>query len=65
MRLRIRPERLRISSGAIGSGIVPNSRAVLIDDLLRARLGLTAATIEAASTPPSVPLQPAEIVPKE
>jgi membrane protein len=38
-----------------GSGIVPNSRAVLIDDLLRARLGLTSATIVAASTPPSVP----------
>lgn len=41
-----------------GSGVVPNSRAVLVDDLLRARLGLTAAIIEAASTPPSVP--PAE-----
>ena len=41
-----------------GSGIMPNSRAVLIDDLLRARLGLTAATIEAASTPPSVPPPP-------
>ncbi len=38
-----------------GSGIVPNSRAVLIDDLLRARLGLTLATIDAASTPPSIP----------
>ncbi len=38
-----------------GSGIVPNSRAVLIDDLLRARLGLTTATIAAASTPPSIP----------
>lgn len=38
-----------------GSGVVPNSRAVLVDDLLRARLGLTAATIVAASTPPSVP----------
>jgi membrane protein len=38
-----------------GSGITPNSRAVLIDDLLRARLGLTSATIEAASTPPTVP----------
>ena len=46
-----------------GSGIVPNSRAVLIDDLLRARLGLTAATIEAASTPPSVP-PPDEAPPK-
>jgi membrane protein len=39
-----------------GSGIVPNSRAVLIDDLLRARLGLSSATVEAASIPPSVPL---------
>jgi len=38
-----------------GSGIVPNSRAVLIDDLLRARLGLTAETITVALTPPSVP----------
>jgi membrane protein len=47
-----------------GSGIVPNSRAVLIDDLLRARLGLTSATIVAASTPPSLPPEPAE-VPKE
>ena len=37
-----------------GSGIVPNSRAVLVDDLLRARLGLTAATIVTASTPPSI-----------
>ncbi len=48
-----------------GSGIVPNSRAVLIDDLLRARLGLTSATIEAASTPPTVPPEPAETAPKE
>ena len=47
-----------------GSGIVPNSRAVLIDDLLRERLGLTAATIAAASTPPSVP-PPAELPPAE
>jgi membrane protein len=46
-----------------GSGIVPNSRAVLVDDLLRARLGLTAAVIEAASTPPPVP--PSEQSPKE
>lgn len=37
-----------------GSGIVPNSRAVLVDDLLRARLGVTSATIVAASTPPSI-----------
>ena len=47
------------------SGIVPNSRAVLVDDLLRARLGLTTATIAAASTPPSVPPEPAETLPKE
>lgn len=40
---------------AFGSGVVPNGRAVLIDDLLRARLGLTSATVVAASTPPSVP----------
>ncbi len=38
-----------------GFGIVPNSRAVLIDDLLRARLGVTTATIVEASTPPDVP----------
>ena len=38
-----------------GSGIMLNSRAVLIDDLLRARLELPSATIVAASTPPSVP----------
>ena len=37
-----------------GSGVVPNTRAVLVDDLLRDRLGLSAATIEAASKPPSV-----------
>jgi membrane protein len=38
-----------------GSGILPNRRAVLIDDLLRARLGVSTATIVAASTPPSIP----------
>jgi membrane protein len=38
-----------------GSGIVPNSHAVLIDDLLRERLGITHALIDAASTPPSLP----------
>jgi len=38
-----------------GSGIVPNSRAVLVDDLLRARLGLSTATIAAAAKPPSMP----------
>lgn len=38
-----------------GSGVVPNSRAVLIDVLLRARLGVSTATIAAASTPPSNP----------
>lgn len=48
-----------------GSGIEPNSRAVLIDDLLRTRLGLTAVTIAAASTPSSVPPQSAERLPKE
>ena len=37
-----------------GSGIVPNSRAVLIDDLLRARLGITTAAVTEAATPPSV-----------
>jgi membrane protein len=38
-----------------GSGILPNSRAVLIDDLLRARLKVSAATIVAASKPPGTP----------
>ncbi len=38
-----------------GSGIVPNSRAVLVDDLLRARLGVSSAAIAAASTPASIP----------
>ena len=42
-----------------GEGIVPNSRAVLVDDLLRARLGISAAAIVTASTPPSLP-PPAE-----
>ena len=41
-----------------GSGIVPNSRAVLVDDLLRARLGISAATIVAASIPPTLPPSP-------
>ncbi len=47
-----------------GSGIVPNSRAVLIDDLLRARLGVSTATIAAASAPPSIP-PPDDLPPKE
>jgi membrane protein len=38
-----------------GSGIVANSRAVLIDDLLRARLGVSTASIVAASSPPDIP----------
>jgi hypothetical protein len=29
---------------------------VLVDDLLRARLGITTSTIEAASIPPSIPV---------
>ena len=41
-----------------GPSIRPNSRAVLVDDLLRVRLGLTSATIVAASVPPSVPPPP-------
>ena len=48
----------------LGSGIVPNSRAVLVDDLLRARLGVTTAAIDAASTPASVQ-PPEELPPKE
>jgi membrane protein len=43
-----------------GSGVVPNRRAVLIDDLLRARLGLTSAEVVEATTPPSVPPVPVE-----
>ncbi len=39
-----------------GPGIIPNSRAVLIDDLLRARLGVSAATVAAASAPPAIPV---------
>lgn len=42
-------------SRRFGSGIIPNSHAVLVDDLLRARLGVTQALVEAASTPPSIP----------
>jgi membrane protein len=45
----------KIYARKFGSGVVPNSRAVLVDDLLRARLGLTTATIVAAATPPKVP----------
>jgi membrane protein len=54
----------KIYARQYGSGIVPNGRAVLVDDLLRARLGLTSAIIDAASTPPSVP-PPAEPSRKE
>jgi membrane protein len=46
----------KIYARKFGPGIVPDGRAVLVDDLLRARLGLTAANILAASTPPSAPL---------
>ena len=45
----------KIYARRFGSGVLPNSRAVLVDDLLRVRLGLTAATIVAAATPPSLP----------
>lgn len=38
-----------------GSGIVPNSHAVLVDDLLRERLGVSTAKIAEASTPPDLP----------
>lgn len=54
----------KIYARKFGSGIVPNSRAVLVDDLLRARLGISTAIIEAASTPASVPPAP-ELPPKE
>lgn len=42
----------KVYARRFGSGIVPNSRAVLIDDLLRARLGLTHEVVEIASIPP-------------
>ena len=54
----------KVYARKFGSGIVPNSRAVLVDDLLRARLGLSSAVIDAASTPPSVP-PPKELSSKE
>lgn len=46
-----------------GAGVRPNRRAVLVDDLLRARLGISTATIVAASTPPTLP--PPEVVPAD
>ena len=45
----------KIYARKFGPGVVPNSRAVLVDDLLRDRLGLTSATIAAAATPPGLP----------
>lgn len=45
----------KVYTKLFGSGVAPNSRAVLVDDLLRARLGVSAASVVAASTPPSVP----------
>lgn len=38
-----------------GPGVVPNGRAVLVDDLPRARLGICTPSIVAASTPPTIP----------
>jgi membrane protein len=43
----------KVYARRFGSGIAPNSHAVLVDDLLRERLGLSSAMIDAASTPPS------------
>jgi membrane protein len=45
----------KVYARRFGSGVVPNSRAVLVDDLLRTRLGLSAAMIYSASLPPSSP----------
>jgi membrane protein len=45
----------KVYARKFGSGVVPNSRAVLVDDLLRTRLGLSAAMIYSASLPPSSP----------
>ena len=45
----------KVYARKFGSGVVPNSRAVLVDDLLRTRLGLSAAMIHSASLPPSSP----------
>jgi membrane protein len=49
----------KVYARKFGSGVVPNSRAVLVDDLLRTRLGLSSAMIHTASVPPTVP-QPTE-----
>lgn len=45
----------KVYARKFGSGVVPNSRAVLVDDLLRTRLGLSAAMIHSASLPTSSP----------
>jgi membrane protein len=42
----------KVYARKFGSGVVPNSRAVLVDDLLWTRLGLSAAMIHSASLPP-------------
>jgi membrane protein len=49
----------KVYARKFGSGVVPNSRAVLVDDLLRTRLGLSSAMIHTASVPPTAP-QPTE-----
>lgn len=48
-------EMTKVYARKFGSGIVPNSHAVLVDDLLRTRLGLSAAMIHSASVPPAAP----------
>lgn len=42
----------KVYARKFGAGIVPSSRAVLVDDLLRTRLGLSSAMIHTASVPP-------------
>ena len=54
----------KVYARKFGSGIVPNNHAVLVDDLLRARLGLSTAVIHSASVPPPAPL-PTEHPPTE
>ncbi len=48
-------EMTKVYARKFGSGIVPNSHAVLVDDLLRTRLGLSSAMIHSASVPPTAP----------
>jgi membrane protein len=48
-------ELTKVYARKFGAGIVPNSHAVLVAVLLRERLGVSSASIDSASTPPSLP----------